>query len=240
MTDPTPALRAENLTRVFHGRAGDVTACSAPFLAVHAGELLVVRGPSGSGKTTLLNLLGGLDSPTTGSVWIGDRDLTTLTETERVALRRAELGYVFQGFGLIPVFSAAENIEVPLRILGMDARERDARVTELLELVGLGDHGRQRPYELSGGQQQRVGLARALAARPRILLADEPTGQLDSGTAATIMALIARLVHEEGIAAIVTTHDPLLMELADTLVEIHNGELGDAVHRAGHGRHAAV
>jgi len=240
MTAVAPALRAENLTRVFRGRAGDVTACSAASLAVHSGELLVVRGPSGSGKTTLLNLLGGLDTPTTGSVWIGESDLTTLTENERVALRRAELGYVFQGFGLIPVFSAAENIEVPLRILGMDARERDARVAHLLELVGLADHGRQRPYELSGGQQQRVGLARALAAKPRILLADEPTGQLDSGTAATIMALIARLVHEEGIAAIVTTHDPLLMELADTLVEIHNGELGDPIHRAGTGRHAAV
>jgi putative ABC transport system ATP-binding protein len=202
-----------------------VHACTDVSLHVDAGELLVVRGPSGSGKTTLLNLLGGLDNPTSGNVWVGGVDLTAMSEDELVSLRRHRLGYVFQSFGLIPVLSAAENVEVPLRIQGMDPREREARVTEMLELVGLGDHAAQRPYELSGGQQQRVGIARALAAGPQILLADEPTGQLDSGTAATVMDLIGELVHSQGVAAIVATHDPLLIDRADRVIELHDGRI---------------
>ena len=235
MSTVEPALRAEALTRVFTSRAGDVTAVADADLRVHPGELLVVRGPSGSGKSTLLNMLGGLDAPTSGSVWLGDRELTAMKESELVQVRQKDLGYVFQSFGLIPVFSAAENVEVPLRVMGIDAAARTARVEEVLALVGLSGHAAQRPYELSGGQQQRVGVARALAAKPRILLADEPTGQLDSGTAATIMALIADIVRTEKIAAIVTTHDPILMKLADTLVEIHDGR----VTTASRGRHAA-
>lgn len=231
----TALLRAEGLTRTFSGSAGDVHALSDVDLAVHAGELLVVRGPSGSGKTTLLNLLGGLDSPTSGTVWLGDRDLTAMTEAQLVEVRRRELGYVFQGFGLIPVLSAAENIEVPLRIVDTPSAERDARVREMLELVGLADHAEQRPAELSGGQQQRVGLARALAVRPSILLADEPTGQLDSGTAAAMMDLMASLVHTEGIAAVISTHDPLLVGRADTVLEIHDG----VAVQPRRGRHAA-
>jgi putative ABC transport system ATP-binding protein len=184
-----------------------------------------VRGPSGSGKTTLLNLLGGLDNPTSGTVWVGGVDLTAMSEDELVSLRRHRLGYVFQSFGLIPVLSAAENVEVPLRIQGMEPRAREARVTEMLELVGLGNHAAQRPYELSGGQQQRVGIARALAAGPQILLADEPTGQLDSGTAATVMDLIGELVHSQGVAAIVATHDPLLIDRADRVIELHDSRI---------------
>jgi putative ABC transport system ATP-binding protein len=223
MTDPV--LRAASVTRVFRRAGGDVHACTDVSLTVNAGELLVVRGPSGSGKTTLLNLLGGLDNPTAGSVWVGGVDLTTMSEDELVSLRRNRLGYVFQSFGLIPVLSAAENVEVPLRIQGMEPRARDARVAEMLELVGLGEHAAQRPYELSGGQQQRVGIARALAAGPQILLADEPTGQLDSGTAATVMDLIGELVHSQGVAAIVATHDPLLIDRADRVVELHDGRV---------------
>jgi putative ABC transport system ATP-binding protein len=230
-------LRAESLTRVFSSGGGEVTAVHDASLEVRAGELLVVRGPSGSGKTTLLNLLGGLDRPTSGRVLLGDRDLTGMSEAELVSVRRQELGYVFQGFGLIPVLSAAENVEVPLRILEVDPKERAARVAEMLELVGLSGHAEQRPGELSGGQQQRVGLARALAARPRILLADEPTGQLDSGTAATMMDLMSDLVHSEGIAAVISTHDPMLMQRADTVIELHDGRLSAA--RRTHGRHAA-
>lgn len=230
-------LRAEAVSRTFTSAAGEVHALRDATLQVSAGELLVVRGPSGSGKTTLLNILGGLDTPTSGAVVLGDRMLTELTEKQLVEVRRRELGYVFQGFGLIPVLSAAENVEVPLRILRTPPVERDARVAEMLDLVGLSAHAAQRPYELSGGQQQRVGLARALAARPSILLADEPTGQLDSGTAAAMMDLMASLVHSEGIAAIVSTHDPMLMKRADTVVEIHDGVV--AASRT-HGRHAAV
>jgi putative ABC transport system ATP-binding protein len=224
------------VSRSFSTGAGEVHALNEASLAVHAGELLVLRGPSGSGKTTLLNILGGLDKPTSGEVWLRDRELTKMTEKELIEVRRQDLGYVFQSFGLIPILSAAENVEVPLRILELPTAEREARVAEVLDLVGLSDHAQQRPYELSGGQQQRVGLARALASRPSILLADEPTGQLDSGTAAAMMDLLTRLVHSTNIAAVVSTHDPLLMSRADTVLEIHDGHLREP---ASHGRHAA-
>jgi putative ABC transport system ATP-binding protein len=216
-------LRAESVSRTFTGRGGAVHAVAGVSLEVHAGELLVVTGRSGAGKTTLLNLLGGLDRPTGGRVLLGDEDLSTFDDDALAAVRRDRVGYVFQSFGLIPVLSAAENVEVPLRLQRMPPAARDARVAEVLDLVGLGAHAAQRPYELSGGQQQRVGIARALAAEPQVLLADEPTGQLDSGTAATVMDLIVELVHTRGVAAVVTTHDPLLVRRADRLVELHDG-----------------
>lgn len=226
-------IRAEGLSRTFGSGDTAVHAVSDASLEVSVGELVVLRGPSGSGKTTLLNMLGGLDAPTAGTVWLGDRELTAMSEVELVEVRRTELGYVFQSFGLVPVLSAAENIEVPLRIVGTDATARDLRVRELLDLVGLGAHAEQRPYELSGGQQQRVGIARALANRPGLLIADEPTGQLDSGTAATMMDLISDLVHSQGVAAIISTHDPRMAERADRILEIHDGRLS-----VRHGRHA--
>jgi putative ABC transport system ATP-binding protein len=216
-------LRAESVSRVFETRGEAVHAVQEVSLEVRPGELLVVTGPSGAGKTTLLNLLGGLDRPTAGRVLLGDDELSALGDDELAAVRRDRLGYVFQSFGLIPVLSAAENVEVPLRLQRMPQAERDARVAESLELVGLGAHAAQRPYELSGGQQQRVGIARALAARPQLLLADEPTGQLDSGTAATVMDLIGELVHARGVAAVVTTHDAALVRRADRVLELHDG-----------------
>jgi len=225
MTDPV--LRAVGLRRVFRTGAGEITAVDDASLTLHAGELLIVRGPSGSGKTTLLNMLGGLDRPSAGHVWLGDVELTALSEPELVALRRDRLGFVFQSFGLLPVLSAAENVEVPLRIQRIPVAERAARVAVMLEQVGLAQHAAQRPFELSGGQQQRVGLARALAAQPQILIADEPTGQLDSATAAQIVDLIKTLVHSEGIAAVMSTHDPLLLADADRVIEIHDGRTGD-------------
>jgi putative ABC transport system ATP-binding protein len=234
----TPVLRAESVSRVFRTSAGDVHACRDVSLEVRAGELLVVRGPSGSGKSTLLNLLGGLDDPTNGRIWIGGQDLGKMTESELVAVRREQLGYVFQSFGLIPILSAAENVEVPLRIRRMDPAARSRTVAEVLDLVGLSGHADQRPYELSGGQQQRVGIARALASSPRILLADEPTGQLDSRTAADMMNLIGDLVHTRGVAAIVTTHDPLLMDRADRVLELHDGRILPSMNTESVGRHA--
>jgi len=220
------ALRADGVGRVFgHGETA-VHALTDVSLVVHPGELLVVRGPSGSGKTTLLNILGGLDRPTTGSVHLaGDRELSAMPERDVLAARRTEIGYVFQSFGLVPVLSAAENVEVPLRLQGVDARERAERVERALALVGLEGHSAQRPYELSGGQQQRVGIARALVAEPAILVADEPTGQLDSGTAATVMDLLRDVVHERNVAAVVSTHDPILMQRADRVVELHDGHV---------------
>lgn len=217
------ALAGRGLTRVFPTPSGDVHAVVEIDVEVGAGELLVVRGRSGAGKTTLLNLLGGLDRPTSGSVWLGDRELTAMAEDESLAVRREDLGFIFQSFGLIPVLSAAENVEVPLRLQRTDPAERAERVTAALERVGLAGHANQRPHELSGGEQQRVGIARALVTGPSILLADEPTGQLDSGTAATIMDLLSELVHERGLAAVVSTHDPLLMGRADRVFELHDG-----------------
>ena len=218
-------LRGQKLTRTFRSSAGDVHACVDIDVEVRPGELLVVRGASGAGKTTLLNLLGGLDAPTSGRVWIGDADTSDLDDDALATLRRENLGFVFQSFGLIPVLSAAENVELPLRIAKVAPAERDERVAEALRLVGLADHAQQRPGELSGGQQQRVGIARAIVGSPRALIADEPTGQLDSRTAATVMDLIGDLVHTQGIAAIVSTHDPLLVQRADRVIELHDGRV---------------
>ncbi|WP_413451109.1 ABC transporter ATP-binding protein [Georgenia phoenicis] len=219
-------LTAESVSRVFATGAGDVHALTDVTMQVAAGQLVVVRGPSGSGKTTLLNLLGGLDRPTSGRVLLGDgRELSALPESDVLEVRRTRIGYVFQSFGLIPVLSAAENVEIPLRLLEVEPAEREERVAAALDLVGLSGHVRQRPYELSGGQQQRVGIARALVSEPEILIADEPTGQLDSATAATIMELIQDLTHARGLAAVVSTHDPVLMQRADQVVDLRDGHL---------------
>jgi putative ABC transport system ATP-binding protein len=221
----TPTLRADAISRTFTTPAGDVHALRDVSLTVDAGMLLAVIGPSGAGKTTLLGILGALDRPTTGTVWYGDDDVTALAGAALVAERRNRLGYVFQTFGLVPVLSAAENIELPLRIRSMPAAERAAKVAHALDLVGLTDHRDQRPYELSGGQQQRVGIARALAGSPTIVLADEPTGQLDSSTAATMMDLFVELAHSQNVATIVTTHDPAFIERADAVLELRDGEV---------------
>jgi putative ABC transport system ATP-binding protein len=194
-------------------------------LEVFPGELVVLRGPSGSGKTTLLNLLGGLDRPTSGQVWLGESELSTATEDELAELRTSRFGFVFQSFALLPMLTAAENIEVPLRGVRTEPRLRAERVRELLDMVELGAHANQRPDQLSGGQQQRVGIARALANRPEVLIADEPTGQLDSRTAVAMMELISALVHREGAAAVVSTHDPKMAEYADRTIEIRDGRL---------------
>jgi putative ABC transport system ATP-binding protein len=216
-------VRAEELTRTYgHGPTAH-RALAKVSLSVAAGELVVVRGPSGSGKTTLLNLLGGLDRPTSGRVYYGGKDVTEATADDWVSLRQTTVAYVFQAFALIPHLSAAENIELPLRIAGTTIPERNARVAELLTIVGLDAHANQRPAELSGGQQQRVGIARALANRPRLLIADEPTGQLDSLTAAAMMALISDLVHTSGVAAIVSTHDAAMAGTADRVIDLVDG-----------------
>jgi putative ABC transport system ATP-binding protein len=225
-------IEATGLTRTYGQGAAAVHAVAGVDLAVRTGELVIVRGRSGAGKTTLLNLLGGLERPTEGVVLLAGDDLATLGTEQLAALRRRELGTVVQSFDLIPVLSAAENVEVPLRIARTPVAERDARVRELLGLVGLADHAAQRPPELSGGQQQRVAIARALAARPRLLLADEPTGQLDSETAASIMALLRTLVDETGLAAVVSTHDPRVAQFADRVLEMHDGRIVPATVRS--------
>ena len=218
-------LRGVGLGRRYGSGQTAVEALADVDIEVRAGRLTVVRGPSGSGKTTLLNLLGGLDRPTSGRVLLGDDVLSELSEAELAAARRDRIGYVFQNFGLIPVLSAAENVEVPLRLRRMERGQRDERVAEVLEMVGLTRHAGQRPGELSGGQQQRVGVARALVARPEVLIADEPTGQLDSETAERIMDLILEVTRIRGTATVVATHDPLLISRADEVLELRDGRV---------------
>ena len=220
-----PVLRARGLTREFGDGAARVRACDDVSFDLSHGELLVVRGRSGSGKTTLLGMLGALDPPTSGSVFLNELDITRLSEKELVDIRRGQIGFVFQNFGLLPMLSAAENVEVPLRLAGMAEAEREARVAELLDSVGLTGHAAQRPAELSGGQQQRVGIARALARNPVVLLADEPTGQLDTATASAMMDLLVGVVRDHNVAAVVTTHDPALMGRADRIIEMHDGKV---------------
>jgi putative ABC transport system ATP-binding protein len=220
-----PILEAVDLVREYPSGDATIRALRGVDLTARPGQLLAVRGRSGSGKTTLLNILGGLDRPTSGRVLIDGAEISAMSEEQLVDIRRRSVAFIFQSFGLVPILSAAENVEIPLRLVRAEARGRDARVGELLELVGLGGRAKHRPHELSGGEQQRVAIARALANRPRILLADEPTGQLDSETGHMIMLLLRDVVRTEGVTAIVATHDPVMLDVADRIVELRDGEL---------------
>jgi putative ABC transport system ATP-binding protein len=229
-----PIVEAVSLTRDYRSGGGPVHALRGVDLQIGRGQLLVIRGRSGSGKTTLLNLLGGLDRPTSGQVILDGREISGLGEDALVDVRRTTIAFIFQAFGLIQILSAAENVEVPLRLVRTAPAERQRRVDELLDLVGLAERAGHRPHELSGGEQQRVAIARALANRPKLLLADEPTGQLDSETGLRIMRLIRSVVRNEGVTAVVATHDPLMLDVADRVVELADGrfvgtETGSAV-----------
>ena len=218
-----PLVAVREVSRIFgHGDTA-VHALRGVSFAIDDGQLVTVRGRSGSGKTTLLNIVGGLDAPTRGTVRVAGREVTAMTERQRLLLRRSTVGFIFQSFGLIPTLSAAENVGVPLRITGTDRQAREERVRMLLSVVGLEDHAAQRPGELSGGEQQRVAIARALAARPDLLIADEPTGQLDSETGRQIMRLLQTVVRSEGITALVATHDEGLVDLADEVLILEDG-----------------
>ncbi|KAB8195745.1 ATP-binding cassette domain-containing protein [Nonomuraea phyllanthi] len=227
MTD-SPLVVVEGLRKVYRSGPKEVVALRDVSFSVFPGELVAVRGRSGSGKTTLLNQIGGLDKPDDGRVVVDGHEVTALSEDGLLALRRDVVGFVFQSFGLIPVLSAAENVGVPMRLLRTPVEDREARIRLLLALVGLEQHANQRPYELSGGQRQRVAIARSLANRPRLLIADEPTGQLDSQTGRQIMELLRALVRSEGVTALVATHDPSLMTLADRVLEISDGVVHEA------------
>jgi len=223
-TEPV-MVAAAGVTRTFGRGGAAVHALRGVSFDIPQGQLTALSGRSGSGKTTLLNIIGGLDTPTSGTVRLGGRDLTGMTERDRMLLRRGTVSFIFQSFGLIPMLSAAENVGIPLRIAGAGRRQRDERVALMLAIVGLADHARQRPGELSGGQQQRVAIARALAASPQLLIADEPTGQLDSETGQQIMRLLRTVVRSEGITALVATHDGALLELADSVLHLEDGQL---------------
>jgi putative ABC transport system ATP-binding protein len=222
-------IETRGLCRDFEVGSDVVHAIADVDLRVDRGELVAVRGRSGSGKTTLLSLLGGLDRPSAGALAIDGDSLVGMSQSDLVQLRRRKIGFIFQAFGLLSILSAAENVEVPLRLVSTDARERDDRVATLLDLVGLGERARHRPHELSGGEQQRVAIARALANRPELLLADEPTGQLDSGTGRSVMTLLRTIVRSEGVTALIATHDPMLIDLADRVIELRDGRIVDGV-----------
>ena len=218
-------IDVRDVTRSYGSGSTTTIALRDVTFAVGAGKLIALRGRSGSGKTTLLNVVGGLDAPDGGCISVAGHDVTAMSERERMRLRRQTVAYIFQSFGLLPVLSAAENIGVPLRIAGVAPKERESRVELLLSIVGLADHAKQRPAELSGGQQQRVAIARALAARPSLLLADEPTGQLDRETGRQIMRLLRAVVESEGVTALVATHDPALIDLADSVLQLTDGKI---------------
>ena len=221
-------VETRELVREYHVGTGVVRAVDGISVQIEPGQLVAVRGRSGSGKTTLLSLIGALDRPTSGSAHVAGMPVSEMPETQLVGFRRRTIGFIFQSFGLLPILSAAENVEIPLRLVAEEPKRRDARVKELLELVGLADRAGHRPFELSGGEQQRVAIARALANRPRLLLADEPTGQLDSHTGHDVMALIRSIVEREGTTAVVATHDPALIGLADRVVELKDGRVVEA------------
>jgi putative ABC transport system ATP-binding protein len=220
-----PLLTVRGVHRTFGSGGAAVHALRDVSFDVEAGTMVALVGRSGSGKTTLLNVIGGLDRPDSGSVAVDGVDVTGLDEDGLSQLRREKVSYIFQTFGLIPVLSAAENVAVPLRLARSAPQERERRVELLLDLVGLTEHAGQRPGELSGGQQQRVAIARSLAASPRLLIADEPTGQLDAETGLSVMALLRGVVESEGVTALVSTHDPVMMALADRVVRIADGRV---------------
>ena len=227
MTDHTKIIEAIDLGRTYQLGSEKIVAVNGVNLEVHPGEFIAVVGRSGSGKTTLLNLLAGLDKATSGKVLLEGDDLAKMNERQLTEIRRHKIGFVFQSFGLLPLLSAFENVELPLRISGVKAKEREKRAWEALEMVGLTPRSKHRPYELSGGEQQRVAIARAMVTRPPLLLADEPTGELDSTNARAIFGLFIEMVRTQGISVVAATHDSTLLAMADQVKEMRDGAFVD-------------
>ena len=218
-------IRGVGLKRTYHVGALEVHALNGVDVSIQEGLVVAFKGRSGSGKTTLLNLLGGLDQPDRGQVYIGGKLLAAMSEQEVTRLRRNRIGFVFQSFALVPTFSAYENVELPLRIAGSTPEQRDRRTRECLDMVGLLRWSEHRPYEMSGGQQQRIGIARALANSPALILADEPTGELDSSSGRRILSLFRRIAERDAITIVIATHDPIIEEYASVIYELSDGKL---------------
>ncbi len=226
VVDFNSAIHTEDLWRVYRiGNNIEVPALRGLNLDIEPGHFIALKGRSGSGKTTLLNCLSGLDQPTAGSVKVLGYDLASMNDRQLTQWRREQLGFVFQSFGLLPTLSAYENVELMLRIKGAGARERHERSVYCLNIVGLANRSNHRPYELSGGQQQRVAIARALANHPMLILADEPTGELDSETAREILGLFQRIVAEEHITIMMASHDPLVDDYVDMILKLSDGQV---------------
>jgi len=216
-------VRIENATRVYTVGKVETKALSGINLTIASGEFTALVGPSGSGKTTLLQLIGCLDQPSSGSVWVDGRDVTRLNRNQRADMRRGHIGFIFQFFALIPTLTAYENVEMPLLLNGCTPKERRARVLELLKAVGLADRAKNRPDQLSGGEQQRVAVARALATKPALILADEPTANLDSENGRQVMEIMEKLNNETGVTFIFATHDPRVIKYAHRVVTLRDG-----------------
>lgn len=219
------SVQVENVEKVYKLGEIPVQALKDVSLELQKGEFVAIMGPSGSGKTTLLNLIGVLDKPTKGKIYIDGRDITKLKEKELTRLRRSTVGYIFQFYNLIPVLSAFENVELPMLVAGMARKEREERAHHLLEKVGLAGRENHRPDELSGGEQQRVAIVRALANKPSVVLADEPTGDLDSKTGKEVMQALRDLSSNEGATVIVVTHDPMVADMASKIFEMRDGRI---------------
>jgi putative ABC transport system ATP-binding protein len=218
-------IQLENTVKTYRIGEVETRAVDGVSLAIEAGEFTALVGPSGSGKTTLLQLMGCLDKPNSGSVAINGQDVTRLSPNRRADLRRDVIGFIFQFFALVPVLDAYENVELPLLLGGLGGNERRTRVLELLDAVGLADRIHHRPDQLSGGQQQRVAIARALAPRPLMVLADEPTANLDTANGEQAMEIMQRLNEQTGTAFIFATHDPRVMAYARRIVELRDGRI---------------
>jgi len=217
-------LRTENLKKAYkQGSDQEVDALRGVDIAIHRGEMVSIMGSSGSGKTTLLNILGGLDVPSEGFVYIDDQDIAKMSDKELTMLRRTKIGFIFQSYNLLPVLSAFENVELPMLIAGVGQEERKQRALELLKVVGLEDRSRHKPDELSGGQKQRVAIARSLANKPSVLLCDEPTGDLDTKTGDQIMRLFEEINEKENQTIIIVTHDPAIAKRTIKTFHIKDG-----------------
>ena len=220
-----PGVRTVKLTKVYRQDSIAVTALQDVDLEIAAGEFVALVGPSGSGKSTLLNLLGGLDRPTSGRLWVADEELATMSRRALAELRLRKIGFVFQEYNLIPVLSAIENVEYVMLLQGVTDEERRRRAMAILNEVGLAGLEDRRPSELSGGQQQRVAVARAIVSEPALVLADEPTANLDSATGAALMDLMRQLNEEKGVTFVFSTHDTMVMERARRLVRLKDGQI---------------
>jgi ABC-type lipoprotein export system ATPase subunit len=220
-----PIVRTQQVTRVYRVNSREIPALRGVDLAVGSGKVVALRGRSGSGKTTLLNCIGGLDRPTSGEVWFEGRNVTGLGDQEWVRLRRHRIGFVFQAHALLPTYTARENVDLILRLAGVGRRQRQQRAEEVLTLMGLTKWMEHRTFELSGGQQQRVAIARAIATHPSLILADEPTGELDSATGQQILGLFRRIADRDGTTVLIATHDLAVDAFADEVVHLQDGRV---------------
>ncbi|MED5429141.1 MAG: ABC transporter ATP-binding protein [Chloroflexota bacterium] len=233
-TEQTSLIQAIDISKSYLIGTQTMNVIQSVNVKITRGQFIAIVGRSGSGKTTLLNLLAGLDQPSSGKVLVRGQNIADMSESHLTNMRRTVIGFIFQSFGLLPLLSAFENVELPLRITGMGLVERQNRTRTALEMVGLWERANHRPYELSGGEQQRISIARAVVSEPPLILADEPTGELDSNNAKDIFGLFKEMVDKQGISIVCATHDSTLLSMADDVNELKNGTLfGDYIDDTG-------